>query len=127
MSIIDSDTRPFWKGTLEEKLIIQHCYHCNQYQFYPRVICRNCMEDVDWVQVSGEGTIYSFTIIEKAFNKYFSEKTPYIVALIDLKEGPRIMSNIINTDINQVKIDLPVKAVFNEKYGEYKLLQFQMD
>lgn len=127
MSIIDSDSLPYWEGTKKSKLIIQYCGNCRRYQFYPRIVCKNCMSDVEWVEASGEGTIYSFTVVHRVFNNNFKEKAPFIVALVELKEGPRIMSNIINVDIDEVRIDMDVKAVFKEDFGEYKLVQFIPD
>ncbi|MEH7235889.1 Zn-ribbon domain-containing OB-fold protein [Bacillus sp. JJ1562] len=124
MSIIDSDSRPYWEGTREKKLVIQHCPACGQYQFYPRVVCKHCMSDVDWIEAIGEGTVYSYTIVHRVFNPYFKEKVPFVVALVELKEGPRIMSNIVNVNIDDVRIGMEVKAIFKEDFGEYKLVQF---
>src|SRR5699024_9632521 len=126
MRKIDSDTRPFWEGTLEHKLFIQQCTECHEHQFYPRIICRNCMGNVEWKQAKGKGEIYSITKIEHAFSERFKNKTPYIVALIKLDEGPSLMTNIVNSDIDHITIGASVTAVFNEVYGEYNLLQFQL-
>lgn len=124
MAIIDSDSRPFWEATKHNKLLIQYCSSCGNYQFYPRIICKHCLSDVKWVEASGEGIVYSYTIVEKAFYPYFKDKVPYIVALIELKEGPRMLSNVVGVNVNEVRIGMPVQAVFNETFGEYKLVQF---
>lgn len=125
IQLIDSDTRTYWEGTKDNKLFIQYCSHCENYQFYPRIICKNCMMDVEWVEASGKGTIYSYTILERAYNKLFTGKEPYVVGLIELEEGPRMMSNIVNVDIDEVEIGMEVSAVYNQEFDEYKLIQFE--
>lgn len=121
---IDSDTRPFWEATKRSELLLQYCPQCNAYQFYPRVVCKNCLSDVEWVASSGRGTVYSFSVVHKAFNPEFKDKVPYIVALITLDEGPRMMTNLIGVPIEDVKIGMPVEVDFSKSFGEYNLVQF---
>jgi uncharacterized protein len=124
LDTIDSDTRPFWEATKRSELLIQYCPQCSTYQFYPRVVCKNCLSDVEWVVSSGKGTVYSFSVVHKAFNPEFKDKVPYIVALISLDEGPRMMTNLIGLAPEDVKIGMPVEVDFSKSFGEYKLVQF---
>jgi uncharacterized protein len=122
---IDSDTRPYWEATKKEELLIQYCPKCEQYQFYPRILCKNCLSDVEWVKANGTGFVYSYSVIHRVFNPEFQDKVPFIVALIELDEGPRLMTNLIDIDPQQVKTGLKVKVDFRETIGEYKLPKFR--
>ena len=121
---IDSDTRPFWEATKRNELLIQYCPQCSTYQFYPRVVCKNCLSDVEWVVSSGRGTVYSFSVVHKVFNPEFKDKVPYILALISLDEGPRMMTNLIGVAIEDVRIGMSVEVDFSKSFGEYNLVQF---
>lgn len=124
ISTIDSDTKPFWEGTKKKELWIQQCTKCKQYQFYPRIICKNCLADVKWVKSKGIGEIYSYSKVFRVFEPEFKNKVPFIIALVDLVEGPRIMTQLIDIDIKDVKIGLRVKVDFRDEFGEYRLPKF---
>lgn len=122
---IDSDTRPFWDATKRDQLLIQYCPQCGAYQFYPRIVCKNCLSDVEWAVSKGTGTVYSFSIVHKVFNPEFKDKVPFIVALITLDEGPRMMTNLTGLAMEDVKIGMRVEVDFSECFGEYKLARFK--
>ncbi|MCA1025936.1 OB-fold domain-containing protein [Cytobacillus kochii] len=124
LPIIDNDSKFFWEGCEKEKLFIQQCQSCSLHIFYPRILCPHCGEEnVTWVEASGEGTIYSYTIARRAGGPAFKEDLPYCVALIDLKEGVRMMTNIIDTDMEAIHCNQQVKVVF-QKVGEMTLPMF---
>jgi uncharacterized OB-fold protein len=125
MDTIDSDTRPFWEATKQGELLIQYCPNCNRYQFYPRIICKNCLSDIEWTVSKGKGTVYSFTVVHKVFNPEFKEKVPFIVALVTLDEGPRMLTNIVEAAMEDIKIGMQVEVDFSESFGEYNLVQFR--
>jgi uncharacterized protein len=122
---IDSDTRPFWEATKRDELLIQYCPQCGAYQFYPRIVCKKCFSDVEWVASEGTGTVYSYSVVHKVFNPEFKDKVPFIVALITLDEGPRMMTNLVGVDLENVKIGMHVVVDFSESFGEYKLARFK--
>jgi uncharacterized protein len=122
---IDSDTRPYWEATKNEELLIQYCKHCDVYQFYPRIVCKNCLSDVEWVKAKGTGTVYSYSVIHRVFSPEFQDKVPFIVSLIELDEGPRMMTNLIGIDLEQVTTGLKVKVDFRDSIGEYRLPKFR--
>ena len=123
--IPDGDSRIYWDGCNEEKLLIQHCVDCNNHIIYPRVVCPYCMSDrLEWIESSGKGKVYSFTIARRGAGPAFVDDTPYVVALVDLDEGVRMMSNIINIDIEEVRCEMPVEVVFREREG-MKIPMFQ--
>ncbi len=113
----DSDTRPYWEGLAQGELRIQRCDACGRVVFYPRSICPHCHADqLSWIVASGRGTIYSYTVAHQAFGM-FADETPFIVAIIELEEGARMMSRIIDAPRERVAIGLPVQVTF-ETVGE---------
>lgn len=126
LPVVDGDSREYWEGCRQHKLLIQQCEDCQKYIFYPRNLCPHCHSDrIKWVESSGRGKVYSYTINRRPAFPSFAEETPYVVALIELEEGVRMISNIINCDIDQVKIDMPVEVVFEKATEEITLPKFQ--
>lgn len=124
LPIPDADTRFFWEGCAQGKLYIQQCADCEKHIFYPRIVCPHCLSsDIHWIEASGRGRIYSYSIIHRS-EKAFAQDVPYVVALIDLEEGVRLMSNVINVDPDQVTCDMPVKVVFVPE-GDMVLPKFE--
>jgi hypothetical protein len=124
LPILDGDSKVFWDGCMENKLFIQHCPDCEKYVFYPRALCPHCMGDaMEWQEVSGKGKVYSYSIVYQA-TPAFAQDTPFVMALIDLDEGVRILSHIIHCSLDEVECDMPVKVVFEEQDG-MKLPKFQ--
>ncbi len=107
------ETAPFWAGCREHKLLIQRCTACGHHQFYPRILCTACAsEQVDWVEATGRGKVKSFTIVRRPVTEAYADDTPYVIALIELDEGPTLMSNVTGRDPETVQIGMPVTVVF---------------
>lgn len=122
----DADTRPYWEAAKRHELQIQRCTACGKHYFYPRYLCPHCGSDrVEWTKVSGQGTVYSFTVNHRGPGPAFNAETPYVVALIDLAEGPRMMSNVVNCDPAAVKIGMPVAVIFEDITDDIALPKFQ--
>ena len=127
LPVVDAESKPFWDGAKAHKLVIQQCGGCKQFIFYPRAVCPHCSGDtLQWSDVSGEGTIYSFTVARRGAGPAFKDDAPYVIALIDLKEGARMMSNIVTGDVDSVKIGQSVKVVFEDVTDEITLPKFQV-
>jgi uncharacterized OB-fold protein len=93
------------------KLVLQRCQHCGHVLFYPRTHCDACQSDqLAWEDASGAGTIASYTVVRRAVSADF--EAPYVIALIDLAEGPRMMSQIIDADPDALAVGLSVKVDF---------------
>jgi uncharacterized OB-fold protein len=119
-------TQPFWDGLREGRLRIQRCGECGQHVFYPRTVCKHCMsERLEWVEASGKGTLYSFTIVRRAMNPAFQEDVPYVYAIVELEEEPRVTTNVVNCDLEALRVDMPVKAVYDSVTPEVTLLKFE--
>lgn len=107
------ETAVYWDGCRDGKLMIQRCSACGHYQFYPRLVCTECMRTpVEWVQASGRGTVVSYTVVRQAISDAYAAQVPYVVALIRLDEGPTLMSNVIDGDPERMTIGMPVEVVF---------------
>jgi len=107
------ETTPFWAGCREHKLLVQRCSACGHHQFYPRILCTECASDrVDWVEATGRGKVKSFTIVRRPVTAAYADETPYVIALIELDEGPTLMSNVVQCDVDTVRIGMPVAVSF---------------
>lgn len=117
----------FWEYTRNHELRVQQCQSCGKLRFYPRSICPNCLSyDTEWVHVRGRGKIYSFTVSYRYPSHGFKAEVPYVIALIDLDEGVRMMSNIVGCRPEDVKIGLPVEVVFDDVTPEVTLPKFRL-
>ena len=122
------EAKPYWDGLREEKLMLPKCGDCGTAFFYPRILCPKChSRNVGWVQASGKGKLYSFEIAYRTFNPAFKVEAPFILAMVELEEGPRMMSNLINIEPDPalVKCDMPVEVVFEKQTDEVTLALFQ--
>lgn len=129
--VVIDETRGFWKGTLAEELRIQVCQACGHRQLPGGPCCRACLADaVRWERASGGGRVFSFTVVHHAFHPSFAAEVPYVVADIELEEGPILTSNVTDIDPGAVRIGMPVAAWFDEPardaFGvEYRLPKFR--
>jgi uncharacterized OB-fold protein len=123
--VVNPWAKPFWDAAREEKLIYQKCRNCKTNIFYPRIACPQCFsDDLDWVEASGRGTIYSCTVVENNAPSAFIKDIPYVVAVIKLEEGVQLLSNITGCDPYEVTCDMPVKVVFEKLNDEFTLPKF---
>ncbi len=114
LPVITEESRPFWEGCQQGKLLLQYCTECQRHQFYPRLYCMQCDSDaLRWVEASGHGVIYSYAIIHQNKSPEFANDTPYNVAIVQLQEGPRMLSNIVDIGPGELGVDLPVTVVFD--------------
>ena len=105
----------FWEAAKQHRLTIQRCRDCGEYQFFPQSYCRKCLsENIDWIEASGKGEVYSYTIVHRPPSLTFEEDVPYTVALVELNEGVRLMSNIVEIEPEEVCVGMPVELVFDD-------------
>jgi uncharacterized OB-fold protein len=115
---IGPESEVYWQGCSEGRLLLQKCAPCGHVQFYPRLLCTACGgEQLDWHEASGKGIVKSFTIIRRAVSAAYEADVPYVVALIELAEGPTMMSNVVGCEVETVAIGMPVGVAF-EAYSE---------
>ena len=111
------ETEEFWAGARRGELRIQRCNACGKAYFFPRPFCPHCSsKDVAWFTASGRGTLYSYVINERpAYG--FQDYVPYVIAVVQLDEGPRMMTNIIGIEPTpeNLPIDLPVEVTWEKQ------------
>ena len=120
------ETQPFWDGCAAGELRIQRCTDCGKPYFYPRPVCPACgSRNVEWFTASGRATLYSYVINHRAAPG-FAGDVPYAIAVVQLEEGPRMMSNIVGLPATPeaLVLDMPLQVTF-EPRGDVSLPQFQ--
>lgn len=127
---ITTEAKPFWDATARQKLVMQRCQNCRAWVWTPRPGCFECgSERLEWTELSGHGEIYSFTVIRqvvgRAASKAFEPDVPYVVAWIDLEEGPRMISNVVGCPVEDVKLGMKVSVVFEQQSPEIWLPKFK--
>lgn len=115
LPVIDSDSEPYWAAAGRHELLLPFCIDCNKSFFMPRVLCPRCHGDrIEWRAASGGGVVYSYTIARRPAGPAFAARVPYVVALIDLDEGVRLLSNVITEDPATVRIGQRVHVDFED-------------
>lgn len=119
------ESQPFFDAAREGRLLIQRCPSCGEHQFYPRKICVSCgSPDVEWVDASGRGTVHTFTVIHQQGMPGWREEVPYVAAIVDLEEGVRMTSNLVDCAPSDVSIGMPVEVAFVDE-GDLVLPRFR--
>ena len=118
----DAMTEPYWAGARARRLLIPCCNACGKHHFYPRSLCPHCGSPrLEWKQVSGAGTLYSYTIVNRAPSPAFAPEVPYVVGIVELAEGPHLMSNIVGCAPAAVRIGMALDVEFRD-IGENSVL-----
>lgn len=119
-------SKPFWEGTHAHELRLQRCRKCGAFRFPPQVLCRACLaEETDWVATSGNGTVYSFVVQHRPATPAFAEDVPYVVAVVELDEGPLLLTNIVGCPASEVRVGLPVVVAFVDATDDVTLYPFR--
>lgn len=127
---VREDAAPFWEATSDHRLVLPRCERCASFIWYPRGFCPACSSfDVEWVEVAGRGSVYSFSIPRRGQGAY-GDSAPYVVAYVELEvpgdePGPRIITNIVGCDPATVTVGLPVAAVFDDTASGHALVRFR--
>jgi len=123
---VNEKTARYWEGCREHKLLLPKCRACGEIFFFPNHFCPRCLsEDLEWIQSSGAGKVHTFSVIERPPIQSFAADVPYVVAIIELDEGPRMMSNIIEIAPGDVRVDMPVEVVFEDVTDDVTLPKFR--
>jgi len=108
---INPETKPFWDAAAQGRLLVKKCVTCGQMHFYPRAICPFCFSDkTEWVTASGRGTVYSYSVMRRV-------PVPYALAYVTLEEGVSMMTNIVDGDLDAIRIGQPVTVAFKPSEG----------
>ena len=110
----------YFEGLRMRRFLLPRFVDFEKYFFYPRELCPHCLSDrIEMVESKGKGIIYSYTVVHQAPNEFFASKTPYILALVELDEGVRMMSNIVEAGNKPLAVGVKVELDFveSEKFG----------
>ncbi|SMO48582.1 hypothetical protein SAMN06265173_103194 [Thalassovita litoralis] len=123
----NADTRPYWDAAQQGRLVLQHCSACGAVQAVPRSYCGACHSNaLIWRESNRRGVIASFSIVHRGPTSAFRDHLPYVLALVDMTEGVRLMLNVIGTDRLDTQIGDPVEIVFEPRGAEgFKMPQAQ--
>jgi len=118
--------KPFFAAAAKHELVVQRCTRCGERRFPPREICSRCLaRESEWVSASGRGTIFSYNLMHQVYHPGFASEVPYAVVLVDLEDGGRMLSNLVDCPTEKVKIGLPVEVVFDRLSDEVTLPKFR--
>ena len=119
-------TRPFWDGLAADEVRLQRCAACAAWVFYPRPRCSTCLSDaLEWHTVSGRGAVYSYTVARQATHPAFAAEVPQLLAIVELDEGVRVTSTMVDVEPDDLRIGLPVTPVFDHGDDGITLLRFR--
>ncbi len=108
-------TQPFWDATADGRFLIQRCPRCAAAQSYPKATCTTCGSlDLDWEEASGRATVHTFTVARRPTHPAFAADVPYVVAIVELAEGPRVTGNVVGCDVDAVRVGMPLQVDWDE-------------
>ena len=126
LSVIDADNAPYWEYCKKHELRMQKCAQCGHIRFPVSIVCPRCHSmEAEWTRLSGKGKVYSFAIYRRLYHEAFKDDMPYDVAIIQLDEGPRMISNVIGCEVEDIRIDMPVEVYFEDITDEFALPKFK--
>lgn len=126
LPVIQPHSQAFWEGTKAGKLLVQQCQDCNAIMSYPRQFCTECWSDnTGWKETSGKGKVFSFSITYEGVEPMFKEDLPIVLAWVDLPEGVRMNTNILDCNPADVKIGMDVEVVYKDVSEEISLPYFR--
>lgn len=119
-------TEPFWNGCRAHRLVMPRCRACGQFHYPPGSVCPHCLEEqLDWQEVSGRGTVVSWVVYHHVYHPGFAAEVPYNVAVIELAEGPRLISNVVGCPPSALAVGMPVEVVFDDVTPRATLPRFR--
>lgn len=119
-------SKPFWDACKQHELRIQRCTKCGHYQHYPLAICSQCWSfDLEWAKVSGRGKIYTWVVCHVAFHPGFADDLPYTFVTVELDEGVRMTSQMVDVEPEELYPGMPVEVVFDDVTEEVTLPKFK--
>ena len=111
---VNLETQAFWDATAEHRFLLRRCTACGFAIWYPRALCPDCGSvDTEWVEASGRGTIYTFSTTRRGQGRW-RDVTPYVLAYVELEEGPRVLTNIVGADPDTLRIGQAVEVTWDD-------------
>ncbi|MEU3076293.1 Zn-ribbon domain-containing OB-fold protein [Streptomyces laurentii] len=124
----DAFSRAYWDAAADGRLLLRHCADCDRTHHYPREFCPYCWsESVTWRQASGRATLYTWSVVHRNDLPPFGERVPYVAAVVDLAEGPRMMTQVVDCPEEQLRIGMELTVTFRAEgeAGEFRVPVFE--
>ena len=120
------ESLPYWQAAKEHRLALPKCEDCSQFWFPPSRTCPHCLStNFSFQNVSGRGKVFSFVTFHRVYRPAFAEDVPYVVALVELEEGPRVLTNILGVTHEDVRCEMPVEVVFDDYDEDIAIPKFR--
>jgi uncharacterized protein len=124
--LIEDESRPFWDGLRDGQLLIKHCTACDAFHYYPRPFCPSCWsDDVEWHEASGRATVYTYSTVYVNDLPPFGPQVPYVAAVVELEEGPRMMTRLVDCTKDDITLGMPVEVTYTDLDDELKIAVFR--
>ncbi len=125
LPVIYPEELPYWEAARRHELVLQSCKTCGKAWYPIGPACPHCFaNDFEWKQMSGRGKVHNYVIYHKAWTPYFEKRVPYAVVQVELEEGPRLTTNLLDCPVSDVKIGMPVEVTFEAIPNDITLVQF---
>lgn len=123
---VSAEMAPFFAAARRHELVVQRCGGCGTHRFPARDLCSRCLSrEVSWVPVSGRGTVFSVAVMHQVYHPGFAAEVPYAVVVVELEEGARLLSNVVDCPVRDIRIGMPVEVVFDDVTPEVTLPKFR--
>ena len=107
----DAETQPFWDGARDSQLLIRRCNACGEAHFYPRPFCPRCWSPaVVWEEASGRASLYTWSVVHRNDLPPFGDRVPYVAAVVDLEEGPRMLTNVVDCEFEALEVGMALEV-----------------
>lgn len=126
LPVLHPEEQPYWEAARRHELVLPRCDSCGKVYYPVGPVCPNCLSDnFSWVPMSGRGTVSSFVVYHKGWTPWLKSRVPYVVAQVQLAEGPRLTTNLPNIDPADVRIGMEVQVAYETLTEEVTLVQFR--
>lgn len=115
----------YWEGARRGKLLLPRCPACASMSWPPRKRCPACGAALAWGEACGRGVVHTHTVVRQNADPWFAARVPYVVAIIELEEGPRIMSRVVGCDVDAVRVGMPVAVTFVDLGADVRVPMFE--
>lgn len=126
LPFVSEVNRPYWDAARRHELVLQRCQECGHYRYPPGDTCPRCLSDrLAWVKVSGRGSIYTWVVFHQVYHQAFANDAPYAVVVVQLEEGVRLVTNLVDCKTEDIEIGMAVEVVFDDVTEEITLPKFR--
>jgi uncharacterized OB-fold protein len=126
LPVPETDSQSFWDALLSEELRIQRCTACGDLRHPPQPMCPRCNDfEHEWALMNGRGSVFSYVVSHQAVHPSLRERTPFVTVLVELDEGPRLVSNLVDVSLDEVEIGMAVEVMFHRVDAEIVLPLFR--